>query len=281
MNEDDATHELELVLVGLACEREQLRVVVEPHGRHARHEVLDRLSRLALPALGVRAPARVVVHVDDARRTPDRRPLAVAARLERGGAKPAVVLPAVDALARADVPDVDLAVVPEREELSPFALPRERLDRPVHLDLAEDLSTARHAARPPVDEVDVPASPRESEDVPSAGREAEPLEGAGPARRGLVGPAEAGVEQAARGAQRLAGLEVVREEEGALAREENGRARGVEGGRGDGQLGNVERLQQRVVGPVDLEEPQAAVGRRREEDLGARVEADLDDRALR
>ena len=29
------------------------------------------------------------------------------------------------------------------------------------------------------------------------------------------------------------------------------------------------------------QEPQAAVGRRREEDLGARVEADLDDRALR
>ena len=260
--------------------------MVEPHGRDARDEVLDGLARLALGALLARRrrrrrPARVVVHVDDAGRAPDGRPLAVAARLERRRAEPSIVLPPIDALARANVPHVHLAVVAEREELAPLALPRERLDGAVHLDLAEDLTAARHAARAPVDEVHVPAAAREREDVAGAGREAEALEAARAARRVLVGPAEAGVEEAARRAQGLARLEVVREEEGARASEEDGRARGVERGRGDGQLGDVERLEERVVGAVDLEQAQAAVRRGREEDLGARVEADLDDGALR
>lgn len=54
----------------------------------------------------------------------------------------------------------------------------------------------------------------------------------------------------------------------------------MEGGGGDGQFGEVESLEERVVGTVDLEQPETTVRSSREENLSARVEADLDNGAL-
>lgn len=59
------THELELVFARLARERDELRVVVEAHGRDGRDQVLDRLAGLALGALGIRSARSRIVHIDD------------------------------------------------------------------------------------------------------------------------------------------------------------------------------------------------------------------------
>lgn len=212
---------------------------------------------------------------------PDGSPCAVPARLERDRAKPALVPPPVNTLARPNIPDIHLAVLAEREQLPPVTLPGDTFDGDVHFDLANNLSASTDTAAAPVDEVDVASSSPDCKDVSCARREAETLHAARPASRCLVRPAETGVEQAARRAQSLTGLEVVREEKGSGAGEEDGRAGGVEGGVQDGKFGEVESLKEGVVGAVDLEESKAAIGCGGEEDLRARMEANLDDGALR
>lgn len=211
---------------------------------------------------------------------PDGSPRAILARLQRDRAKPALVPPAVDTLSRPDVPHIHLAVLAEREQLPPLALPGDALDGDVHFDLANDLSASAHTAAAPIDEVDVASSSADCEDVSCARREAEAFHAARTASRRLVRAAETSVEQTARRAQGLARLKVVREEEGSRAGEEDGRAGGMEGGIRDGQFGEVEGLKEGVVGAIDLEQSEAAVRRGGEEDLRARMEANLDDGAL-
>lgn len=120
----------------------------------------------------------------------------------------------------------------------------------------------------------------DGENVSRTRREAEALHSAGTARRGLVATAETGVEQTTGRAEGLTGLEVIREEEGSGTGEEDGGTGRVESGGGDGEFGKVEGLEEGVVGAIDLEETKAAVGSGGEENLGAGMEANLDDGSL-
>lgn len=50
-NEREETNQFQLILVGLAGESEQLRIMIKPHGRSRSRQVLNRLPRFSFGTL--------------------------------------------------------------------------------------------------------------------------------------------------------------------------------------------------------------------------------------
>lgn len=177
--------------------------------------------------------------------------LVPAIRLQPTCPEPTIIPPPRNTLPRPHIPHINLGILTQREQLLALPLPRNPLDGHIHLDLAAHLPTIAHTTGTPIHQVDIPPPPTHSEHL-SISRELKLLHPALSARGGAVGTSQPASEESTRRSHDLTGLQIVRHEEGAVARHEDGGTRGVVGGGGDGQFGNVQCLQERVLGAVNL-----------------------------
>lgn len=158
--------------------------------------------------------------------------------------KRALVLPPPHTPPLAHIPHIHLRIVRQTHQRAPRR-PPQRPRRPIHLHPAHHLRPGRPA--PIIDQMHVSPAARDGEER-TVGRERGRLERGGV----LAAAAGGGAPEPARGAQGGAGGERVGVEEGPRAREEQRVAARVEQRGAYGQLGDVQRVQERVRMPINL-----------------------------